>query len=144
MTDPWTPPKNWRWMDGMLAVWPVDGSCWRVVEVAEDMMPVRVIAVDDYALNAWGLAGQPGAAGRLAPDLTDPATVGCLLALARELWGDPHMCVRTEGYGRGGRRWFLDSWAPAHRGDYGPRRCGSGTTEAEAIIDAIDAAPVTP
>ena len=29
----------------------------------------------------------------ILPDLTDPATIGCLLALVREAWGLPKACV---------------------------------------------------
>ena len=63
------------------------------------------------------------------PDLTDPATLGCLLALVREAWGDPTDYVRC------GRKWewvtsrCVERWPP------------SGDTEAAALVAALEAAP---
>lgn len=39
----------------------------------------RVINIDDDGAWGWHVGG--------LPDLTDPATLGCLLALVREAWG---------------------------------------------------------
>jgi hypothetical protein len=64
----------------------------------------------------------------LLPDLTDPATIGCLLALVREAWGDPCMYLApADGWyvGKGGR----DSMA------------GKGQTEAAALVASLEAAP---
>jgi hypothetical protein len=68
------------------------------------------------------------------PDLTDPATLGCLLALVREAWGD------DEAYA-----------IPWHDEDGGwticvreAERCitvSEGNTEAEALVAALEAAP---
>jgi hypothetical protein len=65
------------------------------------------------------------------PDLTDPATLGCLLALVREAWSDPYRIVRWSGHD-----WrvvlqddFLSGWTITH-----------GATEAEALIAALEAA----
>lgn len=65
------------------------------------------------------------------PDLTDPATVGCLLALVREAWGDPHICaVATPDFHN------LPMWIVPISGGM----C-SGDTEAEALVAALEAAP---
>ncbi len=65
-------------------------------------------------------------------DLTDPATLGCLLALVREAWGQPLVSVRWSVHGwrvlnTEGRAWC---WS-----------IGKGSTEAEALIAALEAVP---
>lgn len=78
-----------------------------------------------------------------APDLSDPATLGCLLALVRELWGDPcvyvyagpedtgigdhERCAKRAGY------WHVRAPLALH--------IGHGETEAEALVAALEAAP---
>jgi hypothetical protein len=42
--------------------------------------------------NGGGWVDTGGAVGFL-PDLTDSATLGCLLALVREAWGDPYLTL---------------------------------------------------
>lgn len=68
------------------------------------------------------------------PDLTDPATLGCLLALVREAWGDPRaqLYVMEDADGREGWGLVLE------RGEgVGP----FAETEAEALVAALEAAP---
>ena len=62
-------PK-WRWMPGM---------CW----LTEDDLG----RLDDYQPEY--MVRPPGA----LPDLTDPATVGCIVALLREARKEPYGCV---------------------------------------------------
>ena len=95
--------KGWRWLPGMLALPPKADRCQR-----DSQMMV----------------------GRL-PDLTDPATLGCLLALVREAWGDEHL--------HNGRRiagWGV--WTSASTPI--PQCVGKGDTEAEALVAALEAA----
>jgi hypothetical protein len=67
------------------------------------------------------------------PDLTDPATLGCLLALVREAWVDLHMVAHCDDrYGK--TVWWLSRW-----GDL-PRSCEC-STEAAALVAALEAAP---
>ena len=79
------------------------------------------------------------------PDLSDPATLGCLLRLVREAWGDPGLST-------------VATWSPStvHASDYlwsirGGHSHG-GTfrrlltdrawdTEAKALVAALEAAP---
>ena len=65
------------------------------------------------------------------PDLTDPATLGCLLALVREAWVDPNAHTMPY-YGR---------WAVFLSSD---QDAGDGSTEAEALVAALEAALTKP
>ena len=109
-------PK-WRWMPGMLTT---EGT--RIVH-DPSRFPGRACALRDGGWTPRLL--NPGA----LPDLTDPATVGCLLALVREAWGDPRAYVRASF----GWEWITDycaeKWPPG------------GETEAEALVAALEAAP---
>ena len=99
--------KGWRWMPGMLA--------WR-----PDCPPLRLATdeVTEIALQDHGWL----------PDLIDPATLGCLLALVREAHGDPHAYLAPG-----------DGWFVGRRARDGI--VGEGDTEAEALVAALEAAP---
>ena len=67
------------------------------------------------------------------PDLTDPATLGCVLALVREAWRDPHIdCASSLNIHR--QRWY--------RVMTDDDIIGSGRTERAALVEALEAAPV--
>ena len=63
------------------------------------------------------------------PDLTDPATLGCLLALVREAFDSPGMCACMM---QGPREWMILLDTSNHV---------IGRTEAEALVAALEAAP---
>jgi hypothetical protein len=103
--------KGWRFMGGML--------------VADAIGNQRVY--DDAAGEPyWSTDGW-------LPDLTDPATLGCLLALAREAWGDPYASSR----------WMKPVWKMLvqRMGYMNYTVVGEGYTEAEALVAALEAAP---
>jgi hypothetical protein len=103
--------KGWRWMPGMRAVGRrnLPAAWFRL----EESMP--------------SLTGEWSGA---LPDLTDPATLGCLLALVRAAWGDPYLCCvgdRETG-------WRLDGYAAVEV-------LHSYRSEAEALVAALESAP---
>jgi hypothetical protein len=107
--------KAWRWLPGMLGV-DTGGLKWRRVS------------------GSWVGEGHAVRTCRgemtLVPDLTDPATLGCLLALVREAWGEPTLHV-----------WYsrqLGLWVVSANGqEIGVHE----TTEAAALVAALEAAP---
>jgi len=121
---------RWRWMPGMRATWPDDSRPGRRFErgwVSDYSGKEKFGCTDEHAL----------------PDLSDPATIGCLLALVREAWGKP-VWVRT------GAVWI-------RTGDYGnevcwrdgphsisilfPDRDADADSEVSALVAALEAAP---
>ena len=109
--------KHWRWAPGMLVRYG-DGKAW-----------YRLTDGDGYGLPFRHVPPNPREAW---PDLTDPATLGCLLALVRDAWADDDIyfgsSLSTER-----KRW---SWVMG-----GGDRIGQGDTEAEALVAALEAAP---
>lgn len=107
--------RGWRPLPGMLYEGPLGG------------------------LSRWN--GEPFEIPAHDPVFWDPATLGCLLALVREAWGDPDIYVE--------RVWDpspdpkSSGWLA--RGSGPPtRRSVTGTwpSEAECLVEALEAAPV--
>ncbi len=114
--------RGWRWMSGMLTL-----SGERMLDDGWPEYDVLEYGSSGVAeCVQWNLKPPPGA----LPDLTDAATLGCLLALVREAWGDP-LTYMMAYYGR----WTLCS------DRYEEIDPGDGATEAEALIAALEAAP---
>ena len=68
----------------------------------------------------------------LLPDLTDPATLGCLLALVREKWGDSEMHLAL-----GAKGWV---WLTGESRVYDVvMPISAGETEADALVNALEA-----
>jgi len=59
-----------------------------------------------------------------------PATLGCLLALVREAWGDPYLCC----VGDLGTGWRLDGYAAVED-------IHGYCSEAKALVAALESAP---
>jgi len=104
--------KGWRWMPGMLAV------ATEVCGYAPPPQRLGQLFVEPSDSRTW------------FPDLTDPATLGCLLALVLEAWGRPTAFLHYYG-----GNWFFDPQQSE------PTNHFSGRTEAEALVAALEAAP---
>lgn len=99
--------RGWRWMPGM--------KLTTGLRLSESLVPFT-FAVD-------------------LPDLTDPATVGCLLALVREAWDDECACVLPIDYGPGGVLWVAQLTAGGRS-----LTARHWPTEAEALVAALEVA----
>jgi hypothetical protein len=116
---------GWRWMPGMLTLHGL-----RILRVEDDGSYVLAIP------REWN---QPILVeGEYLPDLTDPATVGCLLARVRSIWaqkkayhGVPTVHV-TECDGR---------WEFGYRYGEVLVSCYWADSEIEALVWALEAGP---
>ena len=105
--------KDWRWRPGMK------------VSALSDACPPRPMRIADD-LRLW----RPYSDQTL-PDLTDPATLGCLLALVRKAWRQPTLyCHYSHGM------WTVEGFDLAS-----PMDLPGADTEAEALVRALEAAP---
>jgi len=112
---------RWRWMPGMRT-----SEGWRVIRGGKES---RCWAYDENPAN-WEVAENRIEDGTI-PDLSDPATLGCLLALVREAHADPQAHVVKLVHGLvGWQAWNSETYIA-------PKR----PTEAEALVAALEAAP---
>jgi hypothetical protein len=114
--------RDWRWMPGMATT-----GNYRLTLASDDQQ--------------WFILCRPsgtspvereGDMGGNLPDLSDPATIGCLLQLVRDALNDPRAYCRPYTLPDGTPRWSVIS----------PRiTLTAGDTEAAALVAALEAAP---
>lgn len=110
--------EGWRWVPGMLATHPEHKPA-RALSVQSDEYEPPMLEI------AWSWLDGDGVHPRgWLPDLTDPATIGCLLALVREAWDAPQFFPDLTNVG----------FRVFDGGDFYP-------TEAAALVAALEAAP---
>ena len=144
--------KGWRWVPGMLLLHP-SWSQFRISTVG--LTGVRGVCSHSSPMGGaeWAILALPlPLSDDILPDLDDPATLGCLLALVREAWGEPRLVVVWWGACWGielDDRDFcasIEARAIRHAG----KRCciggpcehpATGATEAEALAVALEATP---
>jgi len=105
--------KHWQWKIGMST-----SSNQRVIRIDSDGY---VLGYQSY-INYLTQVTQD-----TIPDLSDSATLGCLLVLVRAAWGDPFAMLLGHQSG-----WHVHIPRVDH--DY------DGDTEAEALVEALEAA----
>jgi hypothetical protein len=130
--------RGWRWIRGM------NTTTGDTFIAFSDCDEAYWLAHPDDPCEVEPIAG-------LLPDLTDPATLGCLLALVRKAWRCPTVYVRqstTRRVSDGVIAWevcdlYLDAEACralglSREGSVGSWGHGS---EAEALVSALESAP---
>ena len=116
--------KRWRWMPGMLTE-----KGLRVIQRDRDGYVVW------YYQDKWYIAELvPGT----RPDLTDPATLGCLLGLVREAWGPTaSVSVNLSGFWAVGGATVLKGKGKGSSINLGIWK----NSELEALVAALEVAP---
>lgn len=124
--------RGWRWMPGMkINLEGIEAiGALRVASVSRCGAP---ITRDEYGrLTTWSNA--------TLPDLRDPATLGCLLALVREVHGDASggpvpVTAADRGSTSGGPPVWFVVWSHGPCGDPFNR---AEPTEAAALVAALE------
>lgn len=115
---------NWRWMPGMRTA-----DAMRVIH-DETLFPGRPCAIRE---GSWIDTAPPRPLRDALPDLTDGATLGCLLQIVRDAYGDPeaHLVL-------GGGGWVLMSGESRVANVVYSKKASN--TESEALVAALEAA----
>jgi len=130
--------RGWRWMPGMaiegLMLTSTHGLCGaphgRVLDMRDDD-GMQMVSASEYPYDDDGVPEYRWADLTHIPDLTDPATLGCLLALVREAHAVPFLHVSVKISREHGYQFDCH---PHHQGQW-------VDSEAEALVAALEDAP---
>lgn len=125
--------KHWRWMPGMLLQWRTSRGavyCGRVCNIEE---PDAVWCEGREDRFDWPELP------KCWPDLSDPATLGCLLHLVREAHEDADIVAFVVHSHGSPERWCVDVGPDPDFHD--ERKYVYRTTEVEALVAALEVAP---
>jgi hypothetical protein len=130
--------KGFRWMPGMRG-WKLNNHgvpfSIRFVEGVESMGALAGVGAGKHIPSGYATCDGDWRAEEITPDLSDPATLGCLLFLVREVWGNP--CIGVRGW--------LDDEGGDDLYEYyevmGLDDELTADTEAEALVAALEGAP---
>lgn len=135
--------KGWRWMAGMRVVsagrWRVNSGGEGVVMRTRDGWATVYEELFEVVAECWGAAIR----GELLPDLRDPATLGCMLALVRRAWEDDSELWGGRVEVHQDHRTVFTAVIAYHEGVSLAHRAlaRSGRNEAAALVAALEAAP---
>lgn len=116
--------KRWRWMPGMLS-----NKDLRVTRCDDDGYVVGYY--ENLSYIAECVSGS-------TPDLSDPATLGCLLALVRESWGPAaSVSVNLSGFWAVGGATVLKGKGKGSSINLGIWK----NSELDALVSALEVAP---
>ena len=118
---------HWRWMVGTPAVAEFHGKKVGLVCIYANHQHMADFYCIDYGEEWENIHVSDQRSMGMLPDLDNPATLGCLLHLVREAWGDPDLAPTMAV----GGTWGI--WPQPHLGVDHP-------TEAHALITALEAA----
>ena len=118
--------KHWRWMPGML----VEPLGFRVVWFDDHM-----IGESDQVSYFWERVPH------IYPDLSDHATLGCLLALVREVWKDDVTPTPIVSASDSKRRWWHIGLGEHVIGGVSRGVSLEAESESELLVAALEAAP---
>ena len=128
--------EGWRWMRGMLCLTDEDGYAARILHVGlTDRQSETADSYDGGGIITRGCIRE----GSL-PDLTDPATLGCLLALVRGVVGDTGLSCIGDGLPSGETRWCVEPSKLRSHNKWVMTATKDCWSEAEALVATLEAA----
>lgn len=129
--------QGWKWMPGMLG-WRLNNNgipySIRFVKGVESMEALAGVGTGPLVASGYATCDGYWKPDDVIPDLTDPATLGCLLAMVRDAWDDECLCILPVDYGPGGVRWAcrLTATGTFCTGQFWPTEIGS-------LVNALEA-----
>ena len=128
--------EGWRWMRGMLCLTDEDGYAARILHVG--LKASTSETADSY--DGGGIITRGCIREGSLPDLTDPATLGCLLALVRWVVGDTGLSCIGDGLPNGETRWCVEPSKLRSHNKWVMTATKDCWSEAEALVATLEAA----